>query len=467
LKVAKKAHIMKNKYAAYTLYSVVWINPADCDIMCDGGYLMENGKCNFGVIGISGRGREMLKELISIEGVAVTAVCDILEDRAFDGVEIVKKNAGNMPDMYLDYRELLCRKDITAVLCCTTWITHVRIAVDSMRAGKNVAIEVGGASSAEECWQLVRTSEETGKFCMLLENCCYDRNELALFNMARKNLFGEIIHAQGGYQHDLCDEIALGNLLRHGRLPNFINRNGDLYPTHQLGPISKLLNINRGNRFLSLTATASKSRGLHNWVNGDRFDHDISKFDFTMDDVNREKNMLLSTNFEQGDIVTTVIKCAHGETILLSNECTLPRPYSRNYKIQGTKGIWMEDGEQIYLQESSPEHKWEPFTPYREKYEHPLWRQYAKDGIHAGGHGGMDYLVLCAFVESAVKHVQPPIDVYDAAAWMSVTYLSEQSVAMGSMPVPVPDFTNGMWIDREPFRRGKYCLDEVCDDCFK
>lgn len=428
---------------------------------------MEKQPANFGVIGISGRGREMLKELVSVKGVKVTAVCDKLEDRAQNGVKIVREKTGNTPDKYVDYKELLAREDISAVLCCTTWITHSRIAVDAMRAGKNIAIEVGGAASLEECLQMVRVSEETEKFCMLLENCCYDRNELALFNMARQGLFGEIIHLQGGYQHDLCDEIALGKLLRHGRLPNFINRNGDLYPTHQLGPISKLLNINRGNRFLSLTSTASKSRGLHNWVTGDRFDHDISKFDFTMDDVNREKRELASGCFEQGDIVTTVIKCAHGETILLSNECTLPRPYSRNYKIQGTKGVWMEDGEQIYLQDSSPKHKWEPFSPYREKYEHPLWKQYAKDGIHAGGHGGMDYLVLCAFAECVINHVQPPIDVYDAAAWMSVTCLSEQSVAMGSMPVPIPDFTNGMWIDREPFRRGKYCLEEVCNEYFE
>ncbi|MEI6578497.1 MAG: Gfo/Idh/MocA family oxidoreductase, partial [Eubacteriales bacterium] len=188
---------------------------------------MENKQTNFGIIGISGRGREMLKELVSIEGVRVTAVCDKLEDRALNGFEIVKKNAGNTPDMYLDYKELLAREDISAVLCCTTWITHSRIAIDAMRAGKNIAIEVGGAASIEECWQLVRVSEETGKFCMLLENCCYDRNELALFNMVRQGLFGEIIHLQGGYQHDLCDEIALGKLLRHGRLPNFINRNGD------------------------------------------------------------------------------------------------------------------------------------------------------------------------------------------------------------------------------------------------
>ncbi len=412
---------------------------------------MSGKQTNFGVIGISGRGSGMLAELLSVEGVKVTAVCDKYEDRAQNGIKIVQEKAGNTPDMYLDYKELLARKDISAILCCTTWITHSRIAIDSMRAGKHVAFEVGGAASTEECWQMVRASEETGKFCMILENCCYDRNELALFNMKRLGLFGEIIHVQGGYQHDLRDEITYGRENRHGRLYNFMNRNGDLYPTHQLGPLSKLLDINRGNRFLTLTSMASKTRGLHEGI----LDYLPKGYDLT------------DYNFEQGDIVTTMIKCAHGETILLIHDCTLPRPYSRNCRIQGTQGIWMEDKEQIYLQESSPNHDWEPFEPYRNKYEHPLWRQYAKDGIHAGGHGGMDYLVLSAFAESAINDVKSPIDVYDTAAWMAITCLSEQSIAMGSMPVPIPDFTNGMWIDREPYRRGKYCLEEVCNDYFE
>lgn len=174
-----------------------------------------------------------------------TAVCDIYQDRAERGAEIVKEATGETADWYLDYKELLARDDLDAIMCCTTWITHSRIAVDAMRAGKHVAMEVGGAASIEECWQLVRASEETGKFCMLLENCCYDRNEMAIFNMVKQGIFGELIHMQGGYQHDLRDEISLGRENRHGRLFNFQHRNGELYPTHQLGPISKVLGINR------------------------------------------------------------------------------------------------------------------------------------------------------------------------------------------------------------------------------
>ena len=416
---------------------------------------MEN--IRIGVIGVSGRGSGMLGELLDVSGVTVPAVCDKYEDRAQNGKKIVKEKAGYDADAYTDYKELLARNDIDAVMISTTWITHSRIAVDAMRAGKHAAIEVGGAASVEECWQLVRTSEETGKFCMLLENCCYDRNEMALFNMVKQNLFGEIVHMEGGYQHDLREEISLGRENRHGRLFNFQHRNGELYPTHQLGPISKALSINRGNRFLTLVSMASKSRGLNEWIKENKgVDYDLADYPFN-----------------QGDIVTTMIKCAGGETIVLTHDCSLPRAYSRAYRIQGTKGIYMEDGNRIHLEgytENTDEdgwmHSWENFEKYREKYEHPLWQKYTTEGVH-GGHGGMDFLVLNAFAEAVKEGGKPPIDVYDTAAWMAVTCLSEQSIAMGSHPVPVPDFTNGMWIDREPYRRGMYCLEEVCNDFFE
>lgn len=418
---------------------------------------MEIKETNFAFVGISCRGRSMLAELVSVPGVNVVAVCDSYEDRAKEGVEIVKEKSGKEPEMYLDYKEMIKRNDIKAVMVCTTWITHSKIAIDCMKAGKHVGIEVGGAASIEECWQLVRTSEETGKFCMLLENCCYDRNEMALLRMIREGLFGEIVHMEGGYRHDLRDEICLGRENRHGRLVNFKNRNGELYPTHQLGPISKVLHINRGNRFLTLTSMASKARGLNVWAK----EHKGEDYD------------LASYPFEEGDVVTTMIKCAHGETITLTHDCSLPRPYSRNYVVQGTKGIYCEDREGIFLDGISPadendwDHKWEKFDKYREKYEHPLWAKYAEDGIHANGHGGMDYLVISAFVESVMYDLEPPIDVYDTATWMAITCLSEQSVAMGSMPVPVPDFTNGRWVAREDARRSMFCTEEVCNEFFE
>ncbi|MBQ6897855.1 MAG: Gfo/Idh/MocA family oxidoreductase [Clostridia bacterium] len=412
-------------------------------------------KVRIGAVGISGRGSSMLELLLAVPGVVCPCVCDKFEDRAERGIEIVKNSEnydGYNVNSYLDYEEMLEKEELDALVVFTTWITHSKIAIAGMNHGLNVAMEVGGAASVEECWELVRTSERTGKFCMLLENCCYDRNEMAIFNMVKKGLFGEIIHCEGGYRHDLRDEISLGRENRHGRLFNFQNRNGELYPTHQLGPISKVLGINRGNRFLSLVSMSSKSRGLNQWIKDNKGeDYDLYGYDFAC-----------------GDVVTTIIKCAHGETITLTHDCCLPRPYTRNYLVQGTKGIFsdIDDAAAIAcdgVTEST--HEWTKFEEIREKYDHPLWAQYEKAGVKAG-HGGMDYLVLSAFVDACQFGSKPPIDVYDTAAWMAITCLSEQSVAMGGLPVPVPDFTNGMWIDREDYRRGVYCLEEVCEDFF-
>ena len=173
---------------------------------------MRKNSANIGFIGVSGRGSGMLDLLLQVDGVKVPAVCDLIPERAEKGIEIVeKRNEKSYPvHAYLDYKEMFRNEELDAVVVATTWITHSMIAADAMRAGLHVAMEVGGAASVEECWELVRVSEETGKFCMLLENCCYCRNEMAVFNMIRQNMFGEIVHMEGGYRHDLRDEISLG-----------------------------------------------------------------------------------------------------------------------------------------------------------------------------------------------------------------------------------------------------------------
>ena len=316
---------------------------------------------NFGFIGLGGRGQSMLRELISVDGVKVTAVCDKYDDRANLGAEIVKEKTGEDAQVYLDYKELLARDDIKGVVVCTTWITHSEIALAAMNAGKHVAIEVGGAASVEECWQLVRKSEETGLNCMLLENCCYDNNEMSIFNMKKLGLLGEIIHLEGGYRHDLRDEICLGKENRHGRLANFIHRNGEVYPTHQLGPICKLIDINRGNRMLYLCSMSSKARGLNEWIKREK----------------GEDYYLYGTDFNQGDVTTTMIKCANGETITLHHDCSLPRPYSRDYCVQSTKAIYKEGPFEDYFYHedlSEEQHKFADFDVFKEKYEHPLWK---------------------------------------------------------------------------------------------
>ena len=410
----------------------------------------EQGRAiRLGIVGLGGRGTGQMQTLLGMSEVRIAAVCDVYPDRVERARKVACDKQGFMPDGTLDYRELNRRDDLEAVVVMSSWTTHSLIAVDAMRAGKRVAMEVGGAASVEECWQLVRASEETRRPCMLLENCCYGQEEMALLNMVKKGLFGELVHCQGGYEHDLREEIGKGDLNRHYRQNNFLHRNGELYPTHELGPIAKYLGLNRGNRMVSLVCMASKAAGLSAWLK-----------------ENRAGEPLAQRQVNQGDIVNTIIKCANGETILLTHDCTLPRPYSRGGRIQGTRGIWMEDNRSIYIEGRSPHdpaywtHRWESDKAYMEEFKHPLWSEYEDYGLR-GGHGGMDYLALRAFVESVQEQKAPHIDVYDTASWMAITCLSEQSAAMGGMPVPVPDFTNGSWICREAPDRGSYSLDLI------
>ena len=415
----------------------------------------EGRKLRMGVVGLGGRGYGQTSLLLDMADVDIVAVCDVYADRTEAAQKLVEEKRGYTPFGTQDYRELVARDDIEAVMVTTSWTTHALVAVAAMEAGKHVCMEVGGASSLNECWALVRTSQATGKYCMLLENCCYGKEEMQVLNMVKKGLFGELVHCQGGYEHDLRDEIGNGDINRHYRQENFAHRNGELYPTHELGPIAKLLNINRGNRMTHLVSMSSKARGMKEWTAKHPAGDPVSQIDF-----------------KEGDIVTTMIHCSNGETILLTHDCTLPRPYSRGGRVQGTKGIWMEDNASVFLEGISPEDKdswthgiWEPLKNYEEEYGHPLWKAYEDFGKR-GGHGGMDFLVLRAFVESVQKGVTPPIDVYDTAAWMAITCLSEQSIAMGSAPVAIPDFTDGRWIGREPAAESVYSLDAVHDELF-
>ena len=401
-----------------------------------------------GVIGLGNRSHEQIRTLSSMKDVEIAVVCDVYEDRVENAQDNIEKEFGVRPDGTVDYREVNAREDIEAVFIFTSWQTHVQIAVDAMKHGKVPAMEVGGATSLEECWLLVRTSEETGIPVMLLENCCYNREEMALLNMVKQGVFGEMVHCRGGYEHDLREEIGNGDVNRHYRQDNFMHRNGELYPTHELGPIAKYLNIGHGNRMMSLVSMASKAVGAQAWMKEQRAGSPMENAKFT-----------------QGDVVTTMIKCANGETIVLTHDCTLPRPYSRGGQVQGTKGLWMEDNRSIYLEGRSPAHTFESDKACMEEYQHPLWKEYEEYGLR-GGHGGMDYLVLRAFVESLQKGVAFPIDVYDAAAWMAVTCLSEQSIALGSMPVMVPDFTSGRWMQPDNRPKDMFSLDAVYPEVF-
>lgn len=406
-------------------------------------------KIKLGIIGLGQRGSGLLNEITQMDDIEIYAVCDSYKDRTEDAFKVIKEKCGNEPIMTQDYRDILKLPEIKAVLISAAWEAHADLAIASMRAGKWTALEVGGAYDISDCHKLVDAYEETKTPFMFLENCCYGRRELMCLNMAKIGVFGEIVHCDGAYMHDLREEVSSGAERRHYRLQNYIHRNCENYPTHELGPIAKLLNINNGNRMLSLASFASKSAGLHDYVLGKRGNDDS----------------LAAVDFKQGDVITTIIKCAGGETILLSLNTTLPHPYSRNFNVHGTHAYYAENNDSIFFNGDEGEGDWKPnwgnADKLSEQYDHPLWKEYLNDGVHSG-HGGMDWLVLRAFFESVKENKLPPINVYDAAAWMSISALSEQSIALGGAPVPIPDFTRGKWIRGISYPQvEKYRLDAI------
>lgn len=413
-------------------------------------YTIRDQTIRLGVIGLGGRGRGLLRLLLRMADIEVPAICDLYDDRLQLAQESIVAAGRTVAACYKEAQTLLARDDLDGVIIASSIVSHAQLAIAAMKADKYVGIEVGGAATVDECWELIKTSENSGKSCMILSNCNYARNEMALLNMVKQGLFGELIHCQCGYEHDLRRQVVLGLENKHNRFALYSNRNGDNYPTHGLGPISKCLNINRGNRFLTLTSMASKSRGLREWAQ-----KHLGK-----------EHSLANREYAQGDIVTTMIRCAHGETIFLILDTTLPRPYSRAGRIQGTRGIWMEDNESIHIEGRSSDHTWESFDYYLKEFDHPLWKEYIQQGIQSG-HGGSDYLCLRAFIESVARNVAPPIDIYDTAALMAVTVLSEQSIALGGHPVSFPDFTNGRWIDPKPGPASKFSLNKVDESLFK
>ncbi len=409
---------------------------------------------NIGFIGMGLRGEEHLKNALQRSDINVIAICDIDKERLKLAQSMLKESkypsALEFGKDEYDYRNLLKLKDIDAVIIATPWVWHSPMSVDSMKAGKYTAVEVSAAMTMEECWDLVNTHEATGSHLMILENVNYRRDVMAVLNMVRQNIFGELMHFRCGYQHDLR-EVKFNDGIHpygHGvefgekgisearwRTQHSLKKNADLYPTHGVGPVATYADINRGNRFVSLTSHATKSRGLHNHIvemGGE--DHPNAKLEWKL-----------------GDIVTTTIDTANGETIIVTHDTNLPRPYSLGFRVQGTKGIWEADGNRIYIEgESAKAHRWDDADEWLKKYDHPLWKRFADDAEGAG-HGGMDFFVLNAFVESAKQQIAPPLDVYDAAAWSSITPLSEESIASGGQPQFFPDFTRGRWIKRKPY----------------
>jgi hypothetical protein len=418
-------------------------------------------KVRLGMIGVGLRGQNHLEMLLQRDDTEIIALADPDNQMMAAAQALVaragKKAAiafGNGPH---DYQNLLKRTDIDAVIIATPWEWHVPQAIDAMNAGKIPGVEVCGAIKLQDCWDMVNTSEKTGIPVMMLENVCYRRDILAVYNMVRKGMFGELLHLQGGYEHDLRgvkfnDGItaynsgvefgAKGFSEAKWRTQHSVDRNGELYPTHGLGPVAMMLDANRGNLLTRLSSVATKSRGLHKYI------------------VNHpkggENHPNAKVKFKLGDIVTTQIQTINGETVVLTHDTNSPRPYNLGFRVQGTEGIWQDNhsGEfnagMIYFEgKSAKAHQWGNPEKYMKEHDHPLWKKYEKSADGAG-HGGMDFFVDHAFIECIKRQTHFPMDVYDLATWYAITPLSEKSIAEGGQVQDIPDFTRGKWKTRKP-----------------
>ena len=414
-------------------------------------------KIKIAYVGIGRRGGTILRECFAQMGdVEIPYICDISEKMLEMGRKILSDKGRPEPRCFTDYDEMLAAaKDVDAVVIMTGWDSRPTMAKKAMLAGKYTAIEVGCSETLEECFELIEAYEQTGSPLMMLENCCYGRREMMVLNMVKQGLFGEIIHCTGAYAHylnecELFSEMFGKNptdKVNHYRLQHYIDGNRENYPTHELGPICKVLNINRGNRLVRLSSFASKSAGLKAFA-AENFgeDSEYAKIDY-----------------KQGDIVNTIITCANGETISINLDTTLPRAYySRNFSVRGTKGMSTEEHGVVFL-EGMKEGIGNNEGEMGKTYDHPLHAEYEMLGPR-GGHGGMDWLVCRAFVEAVKNGTNTPIDAYDSVTWLAIGALSEKSIAGGGIPVEIPDFTNGKWQNRESVVKCKYCLDEICED---
>lgn len=394
------------------------------------------------VCGTGNRGKgKATGTLLHFPDVEICAVADPYLDKAEACAAKIQENAGYCPNVYKDHIELFEKEKPDAVFVATSWKEHIAVSIDAMERGIAVACEVGGAYSEEECRALVETQERTKTPFMFMENCCYGKDELLALSMARAGLFGEIVYCHGAYTHDLRGQVAYGELKRHYRNGEYSERNRDNYPTHDLGPIAKILNINRGNRMVSLSSRASKARGVHAYIQG-----------------KEELAYLQDREFAQGDIVETLITCENGELINLKLDTTLPTYYSRELTVRGTKGLYeqklnmalfdgeeMDEGGKIEFIKQEVDNA----VKYYDEYLPDIWKNVTPE-ILAAGHGGMDYFQFADFFDALRNGKEMPIDVYDGAAWMAISYLTEQSIAQGGASVPIPDFTNGAYKTRPP-----------------
>ena len=407
---------------------------------------MKDKKLKIGVIGLGQRGAAygmtdgsigLLGNILNNSDVLVTALCDLHAERVEFAAEKVIKAGQGEPLKTTDFSEVL-RSGVDAVIVSTSWASHVEVALAAMEQGIAVGIEVGGTHNLDDMRKLVQSYEKTKTPFMFLENCCYNKDELLATSLTRNGKLGEICYCHGAYCHDLRNERTEVALRQgHYRLEEYKNHNCENYPTHELGPIVKLLGITRGNKFTYLTATASKARGLNEYI-----------------DSHQEVSVLKGTEFKQGDVVTTAIKCENGELITLKLDTTLPRLYDREITVSGTKGYYSQTLKAVILDGDKFDHEKNVIQDAlnsQNDYEEYLpedWKTITEEQLKSG-HGGMDYIMLKHFFRAVKNKDEMPIDVYEACAMMCVTALSEQSIKNNGAPVEVPDFTDGNYKNRQ------------------
>jgi predicted dehydrogenase len=393
-------------------------------------------KVRVGIIGVGGRGSALVHTLLDIEKVEIKALCDIVPERVKRNQQVVTEKGRPEPAGYTkgetDYENLCRRDDVDLVYIDTPWEWHVPMAVCAMKNGRHAAVEVPAATTLEGCWELVNTAERTQRHCMMLENCCYGETEMLFLNMVRLGLLGELVHGEAGYLHDLRDVLYDQNGEGAWRRSYHSRFNGNLYPTHGLGPVAQYLGINGGDKFDYLVSLSSLESSL-------------SKRRDTLPAGDPRR----SEKFVCGDMNTTLIKTALGRSVMVQHATTSPHPYSRINLISGTGGILCDYPPRVYL-DGQPEDWDKDMQKYHEKYGHPLWKRLSDQAKESGGHGGMDFVLNWRLAQCLLEGGPLDMTVYDAAAWSSVFPLSVASVKRGSAPVEFPDFTRGEWKHQPP-----------------
>ncbi|MEZ4961508.1 MAG: Gfo/Idh/MocA family oxidoreductase [Saprospiraceae bacterium] len=390
-----------------------------------------------GTIGLGNRGEEHVRLINAVgqEKAKIVAICDVRTEIAEKSKVFLKENGGQQPAVYTGkpdaWKELCQRDDIDLVTIATPWEDHVPMAIYALQQGKHVAMEVPAAYTIEDCWKLVNTAEEMQRNCMMLENVCYGEEELWLLNMAESGVFGTLTYAECAYIHDLR-ELLFSKTYYYNmwRIRHNEARDGNLYPTHGLGPVAQYMGIDHGDRFDYLVSMSSLQAGL-------------DEYSRTVEANNEFYN---KTGYRHGDMNNTLIKTNRGRSILLQHDVVTGRPYNRINMLAGTKAF--HKGYPSQMSVGGHGHgflKEEEYKEFKERYAHPLWKKLEAEAAKNGGHGGMDFVMLWRLIDCLNKGVPLDMDVYDGASWSVVTPLSELSVQLGSVPVKFPDFTRGYW----------------------